>query len=97
MTAALASMPMTMLRGLGCRAGEHGPAIAGPNVDDHPPGAGDPLVDLADVDLGDAPANDLSHVAQSSLASIHAPFRGPGRVLEFDRQRASCANAGDPR
>jgi hypothetical protein len=47
-------------------ARKHGSAVAGPEIDDHPIDSGDPLVELADVHLGDAPADDLSHGRQSS-------------------------------
>lgn len=49
------------------RPGQHRPAIARTDIDDHPVGPGDQLVELADVDVEDAPADDLSHGPQSTL------------------------------
>jgi hypothetical protein len=54
-------------RGLGARPGEHGPAVTGTDIGDHPVGPGDQAGDLADVDFDDAPADDLSHGRQSTL------------------------------
>jgi len=39
----------------------HRPTVTRAEVDDYPVGSGDLLVDLADVDLEDAPADDLFH------------------------------------
>ena len=49
---------------------EHRSAVAGAEIDDHPVGPGDLLVELADVDVDDAPADDLSHGRQSSVGAI---------------------------
>ena len=53
--------------GRGRGASQHGPAVAGAEVDDHPLGAGDPVGDLADVDVGGSAADDVSHGPQSTL------------------------------
>ncbi len=46
---------------LGERPCKHGPTVTGAEVDDHPVGPGDQLIDLADVDVDDAPADHLLH------------------------------------
>ena len=49
------------------RARRDGSAVARTEIDDHPVGPGDQVVELADVDVDDAPADDLSHGPQSTL------------------------------
>ena len=46
---------------------EHGSAVAGAEIEDHPVGPGDPLSDLADVHVGGAAADDLTHGPESTL------------------------------
>jgi hypothetical protein len=46
---------------LGSGARKHRPTVARAEIDDNAVGSGDLLVDLADVDLEDAPADDLFH------------------------------------
>ena len=53
--------------GLRACPGEHGPAVAGTEIDDHPVGPGDQVRDLADVDVEDVAADHLSHGRQSTL------------------------------
>ena len=52
---------------LGARPRNHGPAVTGPEIGDHPVRPGDQVFDLADVDVDDAPADDLLHGPQSTL------------------------------
>jgi len=59
--------------------GEHRPTITGSDVDDHPVSAGDLLVDLADVDLEDPPADNLSHAGQSTGTALAPHLRSPTR------------------
>ena len=59
--AALASIPMTRSRAPSVARAKDRPTIAGSEVDDDPVGAGDPLLKLADVDLGDPPAGHDAH------------------------------------
>jgi hypothetical protein len=47
--------------------GEHGSSIPGPDVEDQALGARDPMGELADVHLGDATADDLTHGGESTL------------------------------
>ena len=54
---------------LGAGSLEHGPAVAGADVHDHPVGPGDPMGDLSDVHLEGASADDLLHGPQSTLGS----------------------------
>ena len=66
------------------RPRKDGSAVAGPEIDDHPVGPGDPFVELADVDVADAPADHLSH-GRESIGCSHcqqsAPCRSCGRPL----------------
>jgi hypothetical protein len=50
------------------RPSEDRSTVAGPDIDDHPVGPGDLLVDLADVDVDDPAADDLTH--RRSLHSV---------------------------
>ena len=65
--AAAASTPRTRERRLGACPGEHRAAVTGTDIGDHPVGPGDQAGELADVDVDDAPADDLSHGRQSTL------------------------------
>jgi hypothetical protein len=71
--------------GVGGGAGEDGPTVAGPEIDDHPLGAGDPLGDLADVCLEGPAADDGTHVEQSS--EVVEPYGRAGSTTTVARTR----------
>ena len=54
--------------------GQHGPAVAGPEVDDDPAVPPGQVEDLADVHLGDAPAGDGMH----GWSMVHRRWPVPG-------------------
>jgi 5-(carboxyamino)imidazole ribonucleotide synthase len=80
---------------------EDGPAIAGPDIDDHPVGPGDQAGKLADVHVRDAATDDLSHGAQCTARgytrAVSLPIgpyvRLPARVVEADPRNAEVAAA----
>ena len=83
----------------GC-AGERCPAVTGAEIDDHPVSPGDQLVDLADVDVDDAPADDLLHadILANPSEPLHSRVRhardtptDANHVHSQDRRTASCA------
>lgn len=55
---------------IGGRASQHRPAVTRAEIDGHPVGPGDPLVELADVDVDDAPADDLLHAGDSTGGAL---------------------------
>ena len=63
-------------RGLRRGPFEHGTAIAGAGIHDHPVGPGDQAGDLPDVHLGDASAVDVSHGVAVYTPPVNPPI-GP--------------------
>ena len=77
--AAFASMPMVRVRGLRRGAGQHGPAVTGPQVDGHPLRAGDQVGQLADVHVEGTPTHHESHARESTLGHVNV-VESPGPV-----------------
>ena len=81
-----------------CRgAGEHGPAVTGADIHDHPVGPGDQVGDLADVHLEGAPADDLPHGAAVYTRPVNPPIgpyvRQPATVEPWDPRTVEVAAA----
>ena len=81
--------------GAGLRAcpAEDRPTIAGPEVDDDPVGAGDPVAKLADVHLGDPPAGHDAHRAGIYTPPVSEAQLGPGErpIGPYERKPVSVA------
>jgi 5-(carboxyamino)imidazole ribonucleotide synthase len=76
---------------------QHGTAVAGAGIDDHPVGPGDQASELADVHLGDASADDVSHGAAVYTPPVHSPIgpytRLPATVEPWDPRALEVAAA----
>ena len=75
---------------------EHGPAVAGADIHDHPVGPGDQVGQLPDVDLEAASADDLSHgvavyTRAVSQTSIGPYVRLPASVEPWDPRTLDVA------
>ena len=86
---------------IGGGASQHRPTVTGAEIDDHPVGPGDPLVELADVDVDDAPADDLLHAPDStggarSRNDVTPVIRGSALLYDGRDQAVRTFGAASP-
>jgi 5-(carboxyamino)imidazole ribonucleotide synthase len=76
---------------------QHGTAIAGAEIHDHPVGPGDPAGELADIHLEGVPADDLSHGGAVYTPPVNPPIgpyvRLPATVEPWDPRTLEVAAA----